>query len=56
MTELEFEKYFDTPAGQADFFDYLYNNHYGLIGEDAIINAMESGNYYDSFMESMVTK
>lgn len=56
MTELEFEKYFDTPAGQADFFEYLYDNHPGLTNEDAIIDAMESGNYYDYFMESMVTE
>lgn len=57
MNEQEFKKYFDTPAGQADYFEFVYDNHAGLMGnEDAILEAMESDHCYDCFMESMVTE
>ena len=57
MTEQEFKKYFDTPAGQADYFEFIYDNHAGLMGnEDAILEVMESDHCYDCFMESMVTE
>jgi hypothetical protein len=55
MTLEEFETAFDNGDLDNEYAEYLYNNC--TIGNgDMLINAMERGDLYEDFMDSMVGK
>ena len=52
MTEEQFNEWFDTDDGQTTYYEWLYDN-FPELGKHGLFNAMENGDYLESFMEYM---
>ena len=52
MTQQQFDEWINTNDGQTTFFEWIFDNH-PEMHKDQMIDAMESGDYIESFMEDM---
>ena len=52
MTQQQFDEWIETEDGQSSFYEWLYDN-FPEMNKHQLFDAMESGDYVESFMESM---
>jgi hypothetical protein len=55
MTELEFEEFMQTTECEYAYAEYI-EEHSNIGNGTMLINAMERGDHWEDFVDSMVTK